>query len=51
MQWYCPRYPGMIRFRDQKGLRRAVISGWREIDIHGCYSLVKIAFAPICMCN
>ena len=22
--------------------------GWQEIDIHGCYSLVKIAFAPIC---
>ena len=23
-------------------------TGWWEIDIHGCYSLVKIAFAPIC---
>ena len=25
--------------------------GWWEIDIHGCYSLVKIAFAPICPCK
>ena len=24
--------------------------GW-EIDINGCYSLVQIAFAPICACN
>ena len=24
-------------------------TGWWKIDIHGCYSLVKIAFAPICM--
>ena len=24
---------------------------WWEIDIHGCYSLVKIAFAPICTCK
>ena len=24
---------------------------FQEIDIHGCYSLVKIAFAPICMCK
>ena len=22
-----------------------------EIDIHGCYSLVMMAFAPICMCR
>ena len=21
---------------------------WWAVDIHGCYSLVKIAFAPIC---
>ena len=26
-------------------------TGWWEIDIHGCYSLVKIAFAPICRCK
>ena len=26
-------------------------TGWWEIDIHGCYSLVKIAFAPICACK
>ena len=26
-------------------------TGWWEIDIHGCYSLVKIAFAPICTCK
>ena len=27
---------------------KAVNTGWWEINIHGCYSLVKIAFAPIC---
>ena len=26
-------------------------TGWWEIDIHGCYSLVKIAFAPIYACK
>ena len=26
----------------------AVNTGWQEIDINGCYSLVNIAFAPIC---
>ena len=26
-------------------------TGWWEIDIHGCYSLVKIAFAPVCACK
>ena len=26
-------------------------TGWWEIDIHGCYSLVKIAFVPICACK
>ena len=26
------------------------IPGWWEIDIHGFYSLVKIAFMPICEC-
>ena len=26
-------------------------TGWWEIDIHGCYLLVKIAFAPICTCK
>ena len=26
-------------------------TGWWEIDIHDCYSLVKIAFAPICACK
>ena len=26
-------------------------TGWCEIDIHGCFSLVKITFAPICMCT
>ena len=26
-------------------------TGWWEIDIHGCYSLVKIAFAQICACK
>ena len=24
---------------------------WWEIDIHSCYSLVKIVFAPICACK
>ena len=27
------------------------IPGWWDIDIHGCYSLMKIAFAPICACK
>ena len=27
--------------------RYAMNTGWWEIDIHGCYSLVKITFAPI----
>ena len=26
-------------------------TGWWEIDIHGCYSLVKIAFVQICACR
>ena len=26
-------------------------TGWQEIDIRGCYILVKIAFALICPCN
>ena len=26
-------------------------AGWWKIDIHGCYSLVIINFAPICVCN
>ena len=26
-------------------------TGWREIDIHGCYLLVKINFPPICTCT
>ena len=26
-------------------------TGWWDSDIHGCYSLVKIAFAPICACK
>ena len=26
-------------------------TGWWAIDIHGCNSLVKIAFAPICACE
>ena len=30
---------------------QAVNTGWWEIDIHGCYSLVKIALAPICACK
>ena len=29
----------------------AVNTGWWEIDIQGCYSLMKIAFAPICACK
>ena len=28
-----------------------VNTGWWEIDIHGCYSLAKIAFAPIYACK
>ena len=28
--------------------RLAVNTGWWDIDIHGYYSPVKIAFAPIC---
>ena len=28
--------------------RQVVNTGWWDIDIHGCFSLVKIAFAPIC---
>ena len=31
--------------------RQAVKTGWWEIDIHGCYSLVMIAFAPFCACK
>ena len=31
--------------------RLAVYTGWWEIDIHGCYSPVKIAFAPISACK
>ena len=31
--------------------RQAVNTAWWEIDINGCYSLVKIAFAPICACK
>ena len=31
--------------------RWAMNTGWWEIDINGCYSLVKIAFAPICGCK
>ena len=31
--------------------RCAVNTRWWEIDIHDCYSLVKIAFAPICVCR
>ena len=27
------------------------MTGWWKIGIHGCYSLVKIAFAPICACK
>ena len=29
----------------------AMNTGWWEIYIHSCYSLVKIAFAPICTCK
>ena len=29
----------------------AVNTGWWEVDIHGCYSLVKIAFARIRACE
>ena len=31
--------------------RLALNTGWWEIDINGCYSLVKIAFAQISMCK
>ena len=31
--------------------RQAVNTGRQEIDINGCYSLVKIAFAPLCACK
>ena len=31
--------------------RYAVNTGWWDSDIHGCYSLMKIAFAPICACK
>ena len=31
--------------------RYAVNTGWWEIDIHDCYSLVQIAFAPIYACK
>ena len=27
-----------------------LVNCW-DSDIHGCYSLVKIAFAPICACK
>ena len=26
-------------------------TGWREIDIRGCYSLMKAKFPPICACT
>ena len=29
----------------------AVNTGWWDIDIHSCYSLVKISFVPISACN
>ena len=31
--------------------RWAVNTGWWDNDIHGCYSLVNFAFAPICACK
>ena len=31
--------------------RQAMNTGWRKIDIYGCYSLVKIDFGPICKNN
>ena len=31
--------------------RLAVNTRWWEFDIHGCYSLLKIAFAPISTCK
>ena len=31
--------------------RSAVNTGRWDVDIHGCYSLVKIDFAPICTCK
>ena len=31
--------------------RQAVNTGWWKINIHVCYSLVKIAFAPVCACK
>ena len=31
--------------------RLAVNTGRREINVHGCWSLVKTTFAPICACN
>ena len=30
---------------------KAINPGWWEIDIHGCYWLVRIAFVPICACK
>ena len=40
--WYALRF--MLFLTCQ-----AVNTGWWEIDIHGCYSIVKIA--PICACK
>ena len=48
LYWILSRNPDLRRrFRT----RYAGNTGWWEIDIHGCYPLVQIAFAPICACK
>ena len=34
-----------------KNFLHARNTGWWEVDIHGCYSLMKIVFAPTCTCK
>ena len=49
------QYPAFV-WRHNAKLEKTVLSdngemSDQEIDIHGCYSLVKIALAPICACK
>ena len=42
--WQWIHYPCFLH-------AKPLIPGSRKIDIHGCYSLVKIAVMPICACK
>ena len=45
------RIPMLVRKVRWLLTRQVVNTGWLEIEIHNCYTLVKIAFAPICACK